>query len=253
MADNHFIGDAQEQVALDKLGAWLERGDLARICVHRITRAGKQNLIRGSELYRETLDSFPEPRERAVLDQILGAHGDVGGTIQLCAEFAPQEEGGSPPSPQRHRVGLTRSRPGGRTGSKGGDAAAEALSASMSAMTDQLRRSHDELSGRFVDALQDQTKAQGESFEQRLSMHHSYQGHILELQLRVSELTFQLQMQEALSAQGNNNHFVELAKELIPIAGDAMQGVVAAWRSETAALEGGAPPENGSGDGHAAS
>ena len=106
------IGDAQRLAALDKLAGWLDRGDVKRMMVDRIGRGGRQNLIRGSEIYPEHLAHMPEPRENAILDQVLMAHGDVGGTIQIRCEFEAPDDGKKPPSPQRFRLGLTRGRPG---------------------------------------------------------------------------------------------------------------------------------------------
>ena len=225
------IGDAQRLAALDKLSAWLDRGDVKRLLVDRIGRGGRQNLIRGSEIYPEHIEHMPEPREQAILDQVLMAHGDVGGTIQLRCEFdAP--EGGSPPSPQRFRIGLTRTGPGSNTGSKGTDAAAEALSSSIASMTDQLRRSHDDLSGRFVDALQEHSKAQGAGFEDRLSMLHGYNAEILRLQLQVTELRSDLRFAELASQGSDPSEWAALLRELLPVAGAALEGLVGAFKGQ---------------------
>ena len=247
------IGDAQRLAALDKLSAWLERGDLRRIVVDRIGRGGRQNLIRGSEVYPEHIEHMPEPREQAILDQVLLAHGDVGGTIQLRCEFEAPEDGAPPPSAQRFRVGLSRQGPGRATGSKGSDAAAESLSSSISAMTDQLRRSHDDLSGRFVDVLQEHSKGQLLGFEDRLGMLHTYNAEILRLQLQVTELKSDLRLQEFLGNQTDPSEWVAVIREILPVAGKALEGLVGSFKgpaptsADPSLPRAQETPENGSG------
>ena len=219
--------EAARLAALDKIATWLERDDLARILVDRIGRGGKQNMIRGSEITTDVIAHMGEPKEHAVLEAVLGAHGDLGGTIQLRCEFlAP--EGGTAPSPQRHRIPLGSRPASTRSNSRGADAAAEALADSMQSMTNSLRESHDGLSVRLVESLERHAGVQSAELRQQMDMSLAYNAEILKLQLRISELSGELRLHEILSAQQaqtDPGQWTELLKELIPVAGDALGSI----------------------------
>jgi hypothetical protein len=222
------IGEAEKLAALDRIAPWIERPDLKAICVDRIARNGKQTKVRGSDIFPEVLEHFQEPREQAVLDSILLAHGDAGGTISIRASF---EDGpGGPVADQKFRIGLVNRGAGTATGSKGPAAATEALATSITGMSDSLRRSHDELGSRFIDALQDHAGQNRDTFTEQLQNHHAYQSEILRLQLQVSNLEHQIRfMEHTQSTSMDAEQWAGLLKEVAPVAGKVLEGLIGAF------------------------
>ena len=240
------IGEPQRLAARDKISTWLDREDLKRIVVERI-RNGRQTQVRGSDIFPEVIEHMPEPRDGSVLEAILLAHGDLGGTIQIRAEFLPTEDGKTP-SDQRFRIGLSASSPGTKTGSKGADAAAEALAGSMQKMNETLRGSHDELTGRLVEVLQGHNDRQEGTLRNQMEMTHTYNAEILRLQLQVTELKGEIRLMEFFNEQQTDpSQWAGLLKDLIPVAGDAIGNVVRSWQGSPAAVAAPDVPENGAG------
>ena len=222
------ISEAERAAALDRIAPWLDRSDLKFICVDRIARNGRQSKIPGSDIYPEVIEHMADPKEQAVLDAVLSAHGDVGGTISIRANF---EDGpGGKVAPGRFRLGLVNRGAGRTTGSKGPAAATEALATSITGMTDSLRQSHDELGGRFIDALQEHAGQNRDGFAEQLQHHHSYQSEILRLQLEVSRLEHQVRfMEHAQSSSLDAEQWAAIVKEVGPVVGKVVEGLIGAF------------------------
>mgnify|MGYP006406761173 FL=1 len=227
------IGVPQEMAARDRLGGWLERDDLKRIVVDQIGRGGRQTQIRGSDLFPEVIEHMPEPKEQSVLEAILLAHGSRGGTIQIRAEFHPAAEGETPPSSQKFRIGLAPTSPGSKTGSKGADAAAESLASSLQKVTSSVRESNEELTGRLVDVLQGHQTRQEGSLRDQMNMSHSYNAEILRLHMQVQELKSEIRIRDVIDDQSQDpSVMMNLIKDIIPVAGDALSSLVASWNGK---------------------
>ena len=242
------IGVPQQLAAKDKLAGWLDREDLKRLVVDRIGRGGRQTQIRGSDLFPEVIEHMPEPKEAAVLEAILLAHGEGGGTIQIRAEFHPPDNETPAPSPQKFRIGLSATNAGSKTGSKGSDAATESLANSLQKVTSSVRESNEELTGRLVDALQGPQARQEGSLRDQMTMSHSYNAEILRLHMQVQELKSEIRIRDVIQDQAQDpSVMMNLIKDIIPVAGEALSGLVASWNGKPQISAAPDVPSNGAG------
>ena len=181
MATTYGLSDAQRSVTITKLEGWLRDSAIHTLYTDKVSGRGRtRTQSQVGEYSVELLGAMGGPD--SVLDEVIEAHGALGGVVQLRAVFSGED--GEPEWDKQLRTSfnLVRRDPGaGKGQSSAVEGIASTLSSAMSSHTRQLGTLYDRLD-HVSTALVDRS-LQGQ--EQRLADVLALQGRISELQIEL--------------------------------------------------------------------
>jgi len=181
MATVYGLSDAQRTVTVTKLEGWLRDNALHTLYCDKISGRGRtRSQSQVGEYSGELLGAMGGPD--AILDELIEAHGSLGGVLQVRSVFLGEDGEPSWDKQLRTSFNLVRRDPGqGKGEASAVEGIASTLSSAMTSHTRQLGTLYDRLDN-VSTALVDRS-LQGQ--EQRLA-------DVLALQSRISELQIEL-------------------------------------------------------------
>lgn len=181
MSTVYGLSDAQRSITIAKLETWLRDSSLHTLYTDKISGRGRTRTQSQVGEYSSDLVAAMGPAD-SVLDEVIQAHGALGGVVQIRAVFCGEDGAPEWEKQLRTSFNLVRRDPGaGKGASSAVEGIASTLSNAMSSHTRQLGTLYDRLD-HVSTALVDRS-LQGQ--EQRLA-------DVLALQSRISELQIEL-------------------------------------------------------------
>lgn len=197
---DYGLSDVQRAVVISKLETWLRDDRLHQINLKTLSGRGRgrrETQVPGAIYSRELLDTLQTPD--AVLDEIIGAHGGLGGSFVIRAAFLGDDEQPDWEHQLSASMNLVR-RPA--SAGKGSESAVEGiantLSEAMASHTRQLGGLYDRLE-KTSGQLADRTAAMG---EQRFADVLAMTSRINQLELELLQATIRAEIAENEKSPG---------------------------------------------------